>query len=93
VAFALAGTSPPITSFPLSMQTHGGSGTVGLTNTILEVKGILEEEATYPSPILSVGLFKIDSIWVSFSSLTSLTCCYLLTCEMHHVTMAKPTRQ
>jgi hypothetical protein len=57
VALALAGTSPTITSFPLSRQTDGGSRTVGLTNTVLEVEGISEEQATYPSPILSVGLF------------------------------------
>jgi len=57
VALALAGTSPTITSFPLSRHTDGGSRTVGLTNTVLEVEGISEEQATYPSPILSVGLF------------------------------------
>jgi hypothetical protein len=57
VAFVLAGTSPPIISFPLSRQTDGGSGTEGLTNTVLEVEGILEEEATYPSLVLSVGFF------------------------------------
>jgi hypothetical protein len=70
VAFALARTCPPITSFPLSMQADGGLGTVGLTNTILEVEGISKEEATYSSPILSVGLYWIDSMWVSFSSVT-----------------------
>jgi hypothetical protein len=57
VALALTRTSLPITSFPLSRQTDGGSGTVGLTNTILEIEGISEEEVTYPSPVLSVGLF------------------------------------
>jgi hypothetical protein len=57
VALALARISPPITLFPLSKQTNGGLGTVGLTNTVLEVEGISEEEATYPSMVLSVGLF------------------------------------
>jgi hypothetical protein len=52
VVFAIAGTSPPITSFPLSMQVVGGLGTMGLTNTVLEVKRISKVEATYPSPIL-----------------------------------------
>jgi hypothetical protein len=63
VGFATAGTSPPMTAFPLSIQAGGGSGTV-----VFEVEGILEVEATYPSPVLSVGLFWTDSIWVSFSS-------------------------
>jgi hypothetical protein len=40
VSFAIAGISPPITSFPLSMPVFEGSGTVGLTNTVLEVEGI-----------------------------------------------------
>jgi hypothetical protein len=57
VAFALAGTSQPITSFPLSGQRDGGLGTLGLTNTVLEVEGISEEKATYPSSVLSFGLF------------------------------------
>jgi hypothetical protein len=56
VTIALAGTSPSITSFPLSRLMDGGSGTVGLTNTDLKVEGISEEEATYPSPVWSVGL-------------------------------------
>jgi len=43
-------------------------GTVGLTNTVLKVKGISKVEATYASPVFSVGLFWTDSIWVSFSS-------------------------
>jgi hypothetical protein len=30
---------------------------VGLTKTVLEVEGMLEGGATYPSPIVSVGLF------------------------------------
>jgi hypothetical protein len=77
VTFALAGTSPPITSFPLSKQTDGGSGTMGLTNTVLEVEVISEKEATYPSPILSVGLFWNDSMWVSFSSVTLSNCIYV----------------
>jgi hypothetical protein len=65
---ATAETSPPMTTFPLSMQAGGGWGIVDLTNTVLEVKGISEVEATYLSPVLSVGLFWTDSIWVSFSS-------------------------
>jgi hypothetical protein len=56
------GISPPMTSFPLSTIVSGGSGTEGLTKTILEVKGMLEGGATYPSPILSVRLFWIASI-------------------------------
>jgi len=63
MAFAVAGTSPPIISFPLSMHVNGGSRTTGLINTVLEVEGILEEEATYPSLVLSVGFLWIDSIW------------------------------
>jgi hypothetical protein len=51
------GPSPPMTAFPLSTQTGEGSGTVGLTNTVFEVEGISEVEATYPSPVLLVGLF------------------------------------
>jgi hypothetical protein len=35
----------------------GGSGTVGLTNIVFEVKGISEVEAIYPSLVLSFGLF------------------------------------
>jgi hypothetical protein len=53
----VTGISPPITSFPLSTTVSGGSRTVGLTNTILEVEGISEGGATYPSLVLSVGLF------------------------------------
>jgi len=49
--------SPPMTAFPLSTQVSGGSGTMGLTNTVFEVEGILEAEATYLSLVLSVGLF------------------------------------
>jgi hypothetical protein len=70
VAFAIAETSPSITSFPLSTQVVEGSGIVGLTNTVLEVEGISEVKAIYPSPHLSVGLFLIDSMWLRFSSVT-----------------------
>jgi hypothetical protein len=49
--------SPLITSFPLSTTVNGGSGTVGLTKIVLEVKGMSEGGATYSSPILSIGLF------------------------------------
>jgi hypothetical protein len=52
-------------SFPLSSTVGGGSGTVGFTNTVFE-----EEGATYPRPVLLVGLLWIDSIRVSFSSVT-----------------------
>jgi hypothetical protein len=62
VAFAVAEIFPPITSFRLSMTVVGGSRTVGLTNTVVEVEGILEGEATYPSSVLSVGLFWIHII-------------------------------
>jgi hypothetical protein len=44
----------------------GGLGTVGSTNIVQEVKGISEGKATYRSLILSVGLFSIDRVWVSF---------------------------
>jgi hypothetical protein len=54
------GTSPSILSFPLSLTVGGGSGTAGLTKTVLEVEGVLEGGATYPRPVLSVGLFWID---------------------------------
>jgi len=54
--------SPLIMSFPLSTTEGGGSGTVGLTKAVLEVEGMSEGGATYPSPVLSVGLFWIDSI-------------------------------
>jgi hypothetical protein len=64
------GISPPITSFPLSTMVSEGMETVSLTKTVLEVEGMLEGGATYPSLVLSVGLFWIDSIWVSFSSVT-----------------------
>jgi hypothetical protein len=41
---------------------------VGLINIVFEVEGISEGEATYPSLVLSVGLFWIESVLVSFSS-------------------------
>jgi hypothetical protein len=53
----VTGTYPLILSFPLSMIVGGGSKNVGLTKTILEVEGISEGGATYPSPVLSIGLF------------------------------------
>jgi hypothetical protein len=46
VPFAVAGISPPITSFLLSLTMVGGLETVGLTKTVLEVEGISKEEAT-----------------------------------------------
>jgi hypothetical protein len=54
--------SPLIISFPLSTTTGGGSGTVGSTKTVLEVKGMSKGGATYPSPVLSIRLFLIDNI-------------------------------
>jgi hypothetical protein len=47
---------------PLSTTVGGGSGTMGLTKIVLEVEGMSEDEATYPSLVLSVGFFWIDSI-------------------------------
>lgn len=47
MASDLAGISPPITSFCLSLTMVGGSRTMGLTNTVLEVEGISEGRATY----------------------------------------------
>jgi hypothetical protein len=61
----MPGTSSLTLSFPLSSAVRGGSETVGFTNTVFE-----EEGATYPRPVLSVGLFWMDSIRVSFSSVT-----------------------
>jgi hypothetical protein len=55
--FLAIGISPPITSFHLSTMVSGGSGTVGLTKTVLEVEEMSEGGATYPSLVLSVGLF------------------------------------
>jgi hypothetical protein len=55
-------TSPLIMSCTLSTTIGEGSGTVGLTKTVLEVERMSEGGATYLSPVLSVGLFWIDSI-------------------------------
>jgi hypothetical protein len=74
VTFAIAETSPSMTAFPLSTQAGGGSGIVGLINIVFEVEGISEGEATYPSLVLSVGLFWIESVIVSFSSVTLSNC-------------------
>jgi hypothetical protein len=63
------GTSSLTLSFLLSSTVGRGSGTVGFTNTVFEV-GASEEGATYPRPVLSVGLFWMDNIQVSFSSVT-----------------------
>jgi hypothetical protein len=41
--------SPPMTAFPLSTQAGGGSKTMGLTNTVFEVEGILKIDVTYHS--------------------------------------------
>jgi hypothetical protein len=43
-------------TYPLS-SIGGGSGTVGLTKIVLEVEGVSVGGATYPRPVLSVGLF------------------------------------
>jgi len=51
------GTSSLILSFPLSSAMGRGSGTAGLTNTVLEVEGVSVGGATYPRPVLSVGFF------------------------------------
>jgi hypothetical protein len=63
-------TSPLALSFFLSSTVGGGSETVGFTNTVFEEEGAPEEGATYPRPVLSVGLFWMDSIQVSFSLVT-----------------------
>jgi hypothetical protein len=68
------GISSPITSFPLSTTVSGGSWTVGLTKTVLDVEGMSEGGATYLSPVLSVGLLWINNIWLSFSSVTLSNC-------------------
>jgi len=47
--------SPLILSFPLSTTVARGSGTVGLIKTVLEVEGMSEGGATFPSPVLSAG--------------------------------------
>jgi hypothetical protein len=52
----------------LSSTEGGSSGTVGFTNTVFEEEGASEEEATYPRPLLSFGIFWMDSIRVNFSS-------------------------
>jgi hypothetical protein len=54
--------SPLIMFFPLLKTVGEDSGTVGLTKTVLEVEGLSKEGVAYPSPVLSVGLFWIDSI-------------------------------
>jgi len=51
------GTSSLTLSFPLSSTVGGAYETVGFTNTFFEDEGASEEEATYPRPVLSVGLF------------------------------------
>jgi hypothetical protein len=51
------GTSSLILSFPLSSTMGGGSGTAGLTYTVLEVEGVSVGGAIYPRPVVSVGLF------------------------------------
>jgi hypothetical protein len=53
----MPGTSSLSLSFPLSSAVGGGFGTAGFTNTVFEVEGASEEGATYPRPVLSVGLF------------------------------------
>jgi hypothetical protein len=53
----VTGRSPLIMSFPLSTTVGGGLETVGLTKTVLKVEAMSEGGATYPSPVLSVGLF------------------------------------
>jgi hypothetical protein len=49
-------TSSLTLSFPLSSTVGGGSKTASFKNIVFEEKG-----ATYPRPVLSVGLFWIDS--------------------------------
>jgi hypothetical protein len=55
--FLVPGISPLSLSFPLSSIVGGGSRIAGLTKTVLEVEGVSVGEATYPRPVLSVGLF------------------------------------
>jgi hypothetical protein len=50
-------TSPPMTTFLLSIQAGGGSETVGLTNTVLDEDEVSEVDATYPNPVLSICHF------------------------------------
>jgi len=52
----------------LSSTEGGSSRTVGFTNTVFEEEGASEKEATYPRPLLSFGIFWMDSIRVNFSS-------------------------
>jgi hypothetical protein len=47
---------------PFIFNNREGSGTACLTKTVLEVEGVSEGGATYPRPVLSVGLFWIDSM-------------------------------
>jgi hypothetical protein len=56
-SFQVTGISPLIMSVPLSMTVSGGLVTVGLTKIVLEVEEMSEGGATYPSLVLSVGLF------------------------------------
>jgi hypothetical protein len=73
--WGLKATSPSITAFPLSILGGGDSGITGLTEMVLEVDGVSEiEVGTYPSPVLSVGHFWMESMWVSFSSETLSSC-------------------
>jgi hypothetical protein len=51
------GISPFSLSFPISSTVGGGSGTAGLTKTVLEVEGVSDGGAKYPRPVLSIGLF------------------------------------
>jgi hypothetical protein len=63
-------TSSLILSFPFSSAMGGGYGIASLTKTVFEVEGESEKGVTYPRPVLLVGLFCIDTIQVSFSSVT-----------------------
>jgi hypothetical protein len=54
----MTGTSPCITVFPLSTIKGGHLGIVGFTKIVWEVEGVSKVEGgTYPSSVLSVGLF------------------------------------
>jgi hypothetical protein len=57
----------PYYVLPFVHDCEWSSGTVGMIKTVVELEGMSEGGVTYPSPVLSVGLFMIDSIWVSFS--------------------------
>jgi hypothetical protein len=50
-------TSPLILSFPLSSTVGGGSGTMGLTKTVLEVEGIVS---------FYVGCILLDKITIMY---------------------------